>query len=339
MSDPSSPGGATGPGDAGAGSNPSASAAAAPSGEAAGEHDDLKRERDAFIQQFFRKGAQFTDELLRENQRLRRESSEIEHENSRLRAALASNEAIRDLLKKIELLEQEKAQLLSKSARMRQMTDEFNLRYAEVETELSNLASLHVATSQLHTARTVRRALRNLKELLGQLLGAGSFAVYLASEDRSQLVAVAHDGQLPDRLRRVSVEDSHIGGVFMRGEIEFDPEADPSRGTAERPSVVVPLHLEIPAEPGSDAASVREPLGAIVIFSTLEQKAEIWPADVQLFRLLGSHAAPAIVHALLFERSRASLLARGHASAAGVDAPPGTETLAGELLAAAGTDI
>jgi hypothetical protein len=330
MSEPSHPGGATGP------SGDAPMAAASPSeGDVP---DDLKRERDAFIQQFFRKGAQFTDELLRENQRLRRDMNEVEAENSSLRAALASNEAIRDLLKKIGLLEEEKAQLLSKSARMRQLTDEFNSRYTEVETELSNLASLHVATSQLHAARTVRRALRNLKELLGQILGAGSFAVYLTTADRSQLVAVAHDGHLPDALRRLSVEDSHIGGIFMRGEIEFDPEADPSRGSAERPSVVVPLHLEIPAEPGSDAASVREPLGAIVIFSTLEQKAQIWPADVQLFKLLASHAAPAVVHALLFERSRSSLLARGTASAAGVETPPG-ETLAGELLAAAGTDI
>ena len=30
--------------------------------------DDLKKERDAFIQQFFRKGAQLTEELLKENE-------------------------------------------------------------------------------------------------------------------------------------------------------------------------------------------------------------------------------------------------------------------------------
>lgn len=318
MSDPKAPGGPTGP----TGAAPSTGEA---EGGPDGVSDDLKKERDVFIQQFFRKGAQFTDELLRENQRLRREFGEIEAENSSLRSALASNEAIRDLLQKIGLLEQEKAHLLSKSARMRQMTDEFNSRYSEVESELANLASLHVATSQLHTARTVRRALRNLKELLGQLLGAGSFAVYLTTSDRAHLVAVAHDGDLPEPLRRLSIEDSHIGGVFLRGEIEFDPAADPSRGNPERPAVVVPLHLEIPAEPGSDAASVRQPLGAIVIFSTLEQKAEIWPADVELFKLLGSHAAPALVHALLFERSRGTLLSQG--------------TLAGELLSAAGGEI
>lgn len=303
--------------------------------------DDLKRERDAFIQQFFRKGAQFTDELLRENQRLRAEQSEQESENSRLRSALASNEAIRDLLKKIEGLEAEKKQLLSKSKQITELQGEFNDKYTEVETELSNLASLHVATSQLHAARSVRRVLRNLRELLGQLLGAGSFAIYLANELRTHLIVVAHEGHVPESARQISIEDTHIGGVFMRGEIEFDPSTDPSRGNTEGPAVIVPLHLEIPADPGAEPPSVRQPLGAIVIFSTLEQKERIFPADEELFKLLASHAGPAIVHALLFEKARASLLATApHASGhripgKGHSVPPGM-TLAGQLLAAVG---
>ncbi|MFT3769539.1 MAG: hypothetical protein QM820_29225 [Minicystis sp.] len=58
--------------------------------------EDLKKERDAFIQQFFRKGAQFTEELLKENERLRERIADLEHENGKLRAHLASDEAIRD---------------------------------------------------------------------------------------------------------------------------------------------------------------------------------------------------------------------------------------------------
>ena len=53
--------------------------------------EDLKKERDAFIQQFFRKGAQFTEELLKENERLRDQISDLERENSKLRAHLASD--------------------------------------------------------------------------------------------------------------------------------------------------------------------------------------------------------------------------------------------------------
>ena len=76
--------------------------------------DDLKKERDAFIQQFFRKGAQLTEELLRENERLRDKVSDLESENGKLVAHLASDAAIRDLLRKIDQLESEKQDLLAR---------------------------------------------------------------------------------------------------------------------------------------------------------------------------------------------------------------------------------
>src|SRR3954464_7102201 len=95
--------------------------------------DDLKKERDAFIQQFFKKGAQFTEELLKENERLRERISELEGENSRLRTHLASDEAIRDLLRKIEELEDEKKELLTRSRRAEEDEDVYTEQYAEVE--------------------------------------------------------------------------------------------------------------------------------------------------------------------------------------------------------------
>src|SRR3954469_10287560 len=94
--------------------------------------EDLKKERDAFIQQFFRKGAQFTEELLKENERLRDRMDALEIENRRLRAHLASDEAIRDLLRKIEELEREKLELVNRSVRAEQVKDGFSTMYAEV---------------------------------------------------------------------------------------------------------------------------------------------------------------------------------------------------------------
>src|SRR6478735_4032813 len=88
--------------------------------------EDLKKERDAFIQQFFRKGAQFTEELLKEAERLRERISELENDNQRLRAHLASDAAIRDLLRKIEQLEGEKAELIHRSVKHDAENDEFS---------------------------------------------------------------------------------------------------------------------------------------------------------------------------------------------------------------------
>src|SRR4051812_31779454 len=97
--------------------------------------EDLKKERDAFIQQFFRKGAQFTEELLKENERLRAHITELEQENRKLRAHLASDEAIRELLHKIEDLEREKLALLGSFARAEAVKDNFTQMYQEVEGE------------------------------------------------------------------------------------------------------------------------------------------------------------------------------------------------------------
>src|SRR3984957_10333916 len=74
---------------------------------------ELKEKRDAFLQTFFKRGAELTDELLGENGRLREKLSRLETENATLKTQLASDNAIRDLLKKIEELEREKARLLS----------------------------------------------------------------------------------------------------------------------------------------------------------------------------------------------------------------------------------
>ena len=101
--------------------------------------EDLKKERDAFIQQFFRKGAQFTEDLLKENERLRERIADLEQENGRMRAHLASDEAIRDLLRKIEELEHEKKDLVNRSVRAEAVKDNFTTMYEEVEGELAEL--------------------------------------------------------------------------------------------------------------------------------------------------------------------------------------------------------
>jgi len=249
--------------------------------------EDLKKERDAFIQQFFRKGVQLTEELLHENDRLRQNQVELQTENARLKAQLASDDAIRNLLAKIEQLETEKQALLVGSETSLP-TDPFSSRYAEVETELSNLAGLYIATSQLHGAHSVRGVLRNLKELLAQLVGAAAFAVYLASDDRTELVCIASEGVDPDSVARVSATVGVLGETFALSEIFVERERDVSKDVAGRPAAIVPLFL--------DGAT----LGVLAVFHTLPQRTEFGSVDDELFRLLSSQVAPALVKARLF---------------------------------------
>ena len=55
---------------------------------------ELKEKRDAFLQTFFKRGAELTDELLGENGRLRDRLSRLEAENASLKTQLASDNAI-----------------------------------------------------------------------------------------------------------------------------------------------------------------------------------------------------------------------------------------------------
>ena len=250
--------------------------------------EDLKKERDAFIQQFFRKGAQFTEELLKENERLRDRIGDLERDNGKLRAHLASDEAIRELLRKIEDLEREKQDLLSLSARAEAVKDNFTQMYEEVEGELANFANLYVATSQLHSARSVRNVLRALKELLAQLLGAAAFAVYFVSDDGEELVAIASEGVDPAEVGRIPSRSGPIGRAFQSGEIAYDVARDISKPSIEDPVALVPLHID---------GRVH---GVIAIFGTLPQKTEFVTIDRELFKLLGVQAAPALVNARIF---------------------------------------
>jgi hypothetical protein len=251
--------------------------------------DDLKKERDAFIQQFFRKGAQLTEELLKENERLREKIGELENENGKLVAHLASDTAIRDLLRKIDQLEAEKQDLLTRNARAQADSSRIDVDYREIESELANLANLYVAATQLHSARTVRTCIRNLKELLAQFLGAAEFAVYLASDDKTELIAIASEGVSPETIARVPITtDGHLSEAFRSGRLHIGMVSDTSKGSFSDPAAIVPMQLD------------GRTVGLIAIFGTLSQKTEFIHVDNELFKLLGAQAAPALVNARLF---------------------------------------
>ncbi len=250
--------------------------------------EDLKRERDTFIQQFFRRGAQISEELLLDIERLRVQVGDLEAENAGLRSQLASDTAIRDLLAKIDELEEEKRRLLASTSTG--PSHAFAERFAELEAELGNLGTLHVASVQLHASTTVRRAFRNLRELLAQFLGAAQFGVYWEAED-GVLVPINVEGLSTKEARAVAIDDTPAGAAFLRGQIFVEEALDASMGSVGRPAALIPLFMN------------SQRLGAIVVFRTLPQKARFESADHGLFRLLSTQAAPAIVHAHLFAQA------------------------------------
>jgi len=247
---------------------------------------DLKNERDQFLKKFTR-GAKLTEEFLREVEQLQDRLRDLEAENAGLRAKVEADEAIRDLLSKIERLETEKRELLSRFHRVEAVNSEFTARVQEVESEFANLANLFVASNQLHSSLSPRGVTRRIKEVLAQLVGAERYCMYLANSDNSELIPIAYEGVAGSVLTPVKIAESELGQALLKGTASVS-EHDPTAGTVQRPAAVIPLTVD------------EKTVGVIAIFSTLAQKKRFDTVDFELFKLLGQHAAAALVSASLF---------------------------------------
>jgi GAF domain-containing protein len=264
------------------------------SGKADSSPPDLRKERDQFLQTFS-KGAKLTEEFIKDYEQMQRRMGELEAENTRLRASLSADTAMRDLMDKIDRLEHEKRELLSRYREAQAVSTQFSARAEEVESEFANLANLFVASNQLHSSMSPRGVTRRIKEVLAQLVGAERYCMYLVNADGSELVPIASEGIAGDKLITLRVDNSRVGEVLRTGIAYVDEEGDPSRGTLEQPSAVVPLSVD------------EKVVGVIAIFATLAQKRKFFTIDFELFKLLGQHAAAALVAASLFAQAERKL--------------------------------
>jgi GAF domain-containing protein len=251
---------------------------------------DLRSERDRFVKSFTR-GSRLTDEFIQDYERLLDRLTALEGENANLRAQVAADRAVRELVQKIERLEAEKSDLLSRTTRAEQNAHQFTTRVQEVESEFSNLANLYVASNQLHSSLSPRGVTRRIKEVLAQLVGAERYSMYLANVDMTELVPIASEGVPGSELSPVPIADSRLGEVFRSGEAKVEEEKNPSQGDLNRPAAVIPLVVD------------ERVVGIIAIFSTLSQKTRFDAVDFELFRLLGQQAAAALVSASLFAQA------------------------------------
>jgi hypothetical protein len=103
---------------------------------------DLVKERETFVRSFLKKGVEYTEALLRENLEIREELLSLRTENTRLRAQVASDDAIRDLLRTVDRLEQERNALLERSHQLEESRRRHEGRAAEIEQEVNDLANL-----------------------------------------------------------------------------------------------------------------------------------------------------------------------------------------------------
>jgi len=242
----------------------------------------------------FKQGADFTKELLEENNRLRHEMLSIQDEHRQAAADPGEWGKLRiDLLTQIDHLKAEKDNALERLKMVEEENRQFATRYLEIEEENNNLANLYVASYQLHSTLALSEVLKIIIEIVINLIGAEVFAVYVQDERSGDLQAVASEGTGTDRFPKIAVGSGIIGHSVRSGETHCgDPGGSQSW---DAPIACIPLRVQ------------DRPIGAIAIYSLLEQKEAFTPLDHELFTLLAGHAATAIFAAQLYSQSERKL--------------------------------
>jgi hypothetical protein len=245
--------------------------------------------------QIFYKGAEFTKELMQENEKLRYRILQLEEAGKSATVEPDLRSALHNLEEKVKSLEEDKQDLLERHKEVERENQDFAGRYIEVQEENNNLANLYIASYQLHSTLDYKEVLRIILEIVINLVGAETFGIMLLDEKHSEMVTVAAEGIEPNEIQNVKIGDGIIGEVAQGGESHFADQLNRDEIDLQNPVACVPLKIK------------EEVIGLLVIYRLLTQKECFNNIDFELFNLLAGQAATAIYSAKLYSLSERKL--------------------------------
>lgn len=250
--------------------------------------------------EMFRQGQEFTQEILKENERLRYRVVQLEEAvksgPDTFSGSSADKAEYLELSKKVAIYEEKLRELAEKLSEVEEENVDFAQRYIDVEEQNNNLANLYVASYQLHSTLDYEEVLQIILEIVINLIGAEDFAVFLLDERREQLVPVGSEGVRVDEVSPVSIGEGVIGSVARDRTSYFNESPAQTRGELLKdPLVCIPLLIK------------DELIGVIALYKLLQQKEKFAPVDFELFTLLAGHAATAIFSSKLYSESKRKL--------------------------------
>lgn len=257
---------------------------------------DLVESKREFIETFFKRGAEFTEELMRENEKLRFRVVQLEEERRALAASAHSTTpaagagALKELVARIEQLEAERESLMSRFSGVEKLNHDIYERYHDIERENNNLANLYVASFQLHSTMELRELTQIILEILLNFVGAKTFAIQLVDDEHGKLRTLAAEGIERARVPEGGIAEGRAGEVIKSGHPYIDGERLRVRADLahlDRPVIVVPLKIR------------ERVVGVVIIWDLLSQKTALADVDYELFNLLAAHAASALQGAWL----------------------------------------
>jgi transcriptional regulator with GAF, ATPase, and Fis domain len=253
------------------------------------------QQREEFLN-MLKKGAAFTEDLLKENERLRFKIAELE---SRVNNQADQSPLVLELMERVKRLESEKEDLHKHFEQVTAENQDFATRYVEVEEENNNLANLYVASYQLHSTMDFDEVQQIITEIVINLIGAQVFMVALVDPKTDVVRPVSVEGFDAAAMPEIKVGEGRIGQVVSSGEsyivTEIAAVKDDAPFDIQAPLVAVPLKIK------------ETVLGALCIYRFLQQKKKFANVDYELFTLLAGHAATAIFSSKLYTESKRKL--------------------------------
>jgi chaperonin cofactor prefoldin len=255
--------------------------------------DDPAKKSQEFFGMFL-KAKEFTEELLKENERLRFKIAHLESSGGAA-SAPSSDERVQSLSKRIKELEERLSDVETRYKKVEEENKEFADRYIEIEEQNNNLANLYVASYQLHSTLDYGEVIRIVQEIVINLIGAEAFHLFMVSEKTGQLELETSEGQTAP-VTTIAMGEGPIGKAAKTGENNFsDFVANKEPTPFDQPIAVIPLKIK-------DTV-----IGVISINKLLVQKTAFTSMDYELFTLLAGHAATAVFSAKLYSTSSRKL--------------------------------
>ena len=213
------------------------------------------------------------EDLLEANRRLGLTVSVLSNERDE-----ASREDVTELNRRSERWRAEQRSVLELLEDIDREQRRFQEQFHDIERQNANLATLYAAGHALHSSLSREAVLLAIQEIVINLVGSEQFAIVAPSAELTPLVLF---GVRPQQLFGLTPESGIIGRARAEQRTLALMRGMPADSTRVR--VCIPL------------AVGEQVHGYVLIFEFLPQKEDISPLDHELFTLLGTQAASALL--------------------------------------------
>jgi hypothetical protein len=235
----------------------------------------------------FSNGKRFAEDLLKENERLRYKLLDLQQQLSR--AEHEGGEGGGDVHEENVNLKKELAEIKAHFDSLNRENRDFQSRYEEVEKQNENLLNLYVSGYQMHTTLNEEMVRSVIQEILLNLLGAETFALWVVDQQTGKLepmLVVDEGGVFAEGAPALS---QSLADEMANGRSEVGaPESERRNGA---PLVCIPLQLD------------GKTMGVLAIYRLLQQKEGLTALDQELLGLLTTQAATAIIGSMVVSRA------------------------------------